>query len=492
MKTTTDKLFRLIKAMSPAEKRYFKRHYGSDTNTLTHLFDAINQQKEYDEDEIKVQMTGKAATNLKVYKFQLEQLILKSLMSHQHFSSLEYKVRGGLAHFDILLEKGLLETAQKQLEKTQALCLKANYLSYLPIIIEKEAKLQYLLTEGFSSLISPSYNNAKNSLPRLFSYHESLARLYSLMRVYLEQSIPLSNAQLHEKVNGFSKPITPSEIDPKQNILDKIAKSIQLAIFGTHTKTVEELNSALGEMKKRKYHIQLPDIYLFALRCAVESSLKVQDCESFAFFNNEGLSFSTKQAELGREYFYFATYEIQYLLCSDQPLTMLQKALGKHQEQIETLDIYPDIAQTIYFSWVCIAGLIHQQYEMVETPLAKLAQTPQETVNFAPALHQFLSLILLFEKPDHQALAQLYRKIKVKHSLSLPRAEKRLYSAFLQFFGDLIKAPQKGPKLANNLLKELESQEKSSFHRAFQQANLHKWLMAIAREEPYIAQLENK
>jgi hypothetical protein len=476
--------------MSPAEKRYFKRHYGSDTNTLTHLFDAINLQKEYNEAEIKAKMTGKAAENLKVYKFQLEQLILQSLISHQHFSTLEHKVRGGLAHFDILLEKGLPEMAKKQLEKTRALCLKTNYLSYLPIILEKEAKLQYLLTGGFSAPESPTFRTARETLPRLHKHQDSLSHLYRLMGVYLEQTLPLSETQLRHQHNGLATPVAPSDQDPKQNILDRIANSILWAILGEYQKAVQELYQVLPEMKKQKYHHQLPDIYLFALRCAVESSLKTRDYPHFSHFNDEGLLFSKKRAELAREFFYFATYELRYLIGKDQPFSAIQKALKKHQKQAETLNVNPDIAQTIYFSWICITGLIHQEYILAKTQVEKLAQIPQEAVDFAPALSQFLSLIIEFEKPNHRALAQLYRNIKVEHNLSLARAEKRLYSAFLQFFGDLIKVPQKGPDLARDLLKEIETQEKTPFHRVFQQVNLHKWLTAIVKEEPYIAQLE--
>ena len=75
MKTPKDNIFRLISAMTAAEKRYFKRHYSSDKNLLTELFDFINGMTSYREEAIKEHFSdSKLAKNLKVYKVQLSDL----------------------------------------------------------------------------------------------------------------------------------------------------------------------------------------------------------------------------------------------------------------------------------------------------------------------------------------------------------------------------------------------------------------------------------
>ena len=56
MKTPSDELFLLIKALTPSEKRYFKvevvaREKGANTAYFK-LFDAIDRQEEYDEEEL--------------------------------------------------------------------------------------------------------------------------------------------------------------------------------------------------------------------------------------------------------------------------------------------------------------------------------------------------------------------------------------------------------------------------------------------------------
>ncbi|HKK74536.1 MAG TPA: hypothetical protein VJ953_05660 [Saprospiraceae bacterium] len=490
MKTTTDKLFRLIKAMTPAEKRYFKRHYGSDTNTLTHLFDAINLQKEYDEADIRAQMPGKAANHLKVYKFQLEQLILKSLMSHQHFSSQEDKIRSGIAHFDILVEKGLLDMAQKQLERIKSITLKSDYLAYLPVIKEKEAKLHYLLTEGFSAASINPFYGSQQAMEELLAYHKTLGRLYSLVNTYLEKQKPLSKPQLQKELNGFSSFRLVLPENSKIALLNRLARGIELAILGEHQAVIEQLEEPLTELRKRKYAPQFPEIYEFGLRCMIETSFAIQDWSNFSKYLNEGLQFIKKQPELTKSYFYFAAYDIQYHLLTDQEASDLQKAIKKHQKQIDTLVCSPSLPQTIYFSWLSIAGMVHQWYALAEKHIDRLFQLPQEAVSFAPALGQILYLMLQFEKPNFAALNKFYREVKIKYSLSLPRQEKRLYSACLQFFGALSQQPKNAPELAENLLEEINAQKQSPFHRVFRQLFLHKWLRAIVKEESFIAQLE--
>ena len=71
MKVPTDNIFQLVHAMTASEKRYFKRHYASDTGAMTELFDYINNQKSYDEDQVKEHFKkSKISTHLKVYKVQ--------------------------------------------------------------------------------------------------------------------------------------------------------------------------------------------------------------------------------------------------------------------------------------------------------------------------------------------------------------------------------------------------------------------------------------
>ena len=108
MKIPTSNLFELIKAMSASEKRYYKRHYASEKNLTTDLFDFINKLEVYDEGEVKSHFKNtKLSKNLKVYKVQLTDVLLKSLVSYYAKKSAKSKIRQGLEEIDLLLEKQL-------------------------------------------------------------------------------------------------------------------------------------------------------------------------------------------------------------------------------------------------------------------------------------------------------------------------------------------------------------------------------------------------
>ena len=136
MKIPTDNLFQLIQAMSASEKRYFKRHYASEKSITTELFDFINKMKEYDEEEVKANFyQSKVSKNLKVYKVQLSELLLKSLISYHSKKSIRSKIRIGLEEIELLLTKQLYGMAQSRLKKIKDLCLKYEEHEYVFAIL---------------------------------------------------------------------------------------------------------------------------------------------------------------------------------------------------------------------------------------------------------------------------------------------------------------------------------------------------------------------
>jgi hypothetical protein len=106
----SDLLFELIKSLTKTEKGYFKKHqsFGStdgDKNYLR-LFDLIDNQKTYDEAEIKKKLKdAKTIKQLPALKNYLYKQILKALESY-HESDLS-DIRSTLNQIEILYHKGL-------------------------------------------------------------------------------------------------------------------------------------------------------------------------------------------------------------------------------------------------------------------------------------------------------------------------------------------------------------------------------------------------
>ena len=121
MKSKND-LFRLIRSLSKSEKRYFKLfstvYVSREKSNYIQLFDAIEKQKEYNEEEIITAFSKENFTNrFPVAKDYLYRLILKSLRLYNIEKSAETQVRAYLDDIRILYEKGLYPQCKEILEK---------------------------------------------------------------------------------------------------------------------------------------------------------------------------------------------------------------------------------------------------------------------------------------------------------------------------------------------------------------------------------------
>ena len=96
--------------MSAAEKRYFKRHFSSDKSLQTKLFDFINSMDEYEEEQVKEYFSdSNLAKNLKVYKVQLFDLLMKSLTSYHSKRNINSRIRIGLEEIEILHTRNVVD-----------------------------------------------------------------------------------------------------------------------------------------------------------------------------------------------------------------------------------------------------------------------------------------------------------------------------------------------------------------------------------------------
>ncbi len=141
MKTPSDNLYRLVHSMTAAEKRYFKRHYASGKNMLTELFDFLNSLSEYNEESVKQHFAGsKLVKNLKVYKVQLTDILLKSLTSYNYKNNVRSRIHCGLEEIRILLDKQLYDIAKGKIKKLKQLCQLHEEYNYLLSVLKLEAQ----------------------------------------------------------------------------------------------------------------------------------------------------------------------------------------------------------------------------------------------------------------------------------------------------------------------------------------------------------------
>lgn len=125
MKPKSD-LFYLIRSMSSAEKKHFKKFSvqgeGPGKKNYVRLFDFINQMEDYDESLIRKHFAGEALLrNLTSEKRYLFGMILRSLRDQHRDRSFREQIRNLIYDAEILLERRLFDAFWQTLSKAKKL-----------------------------------------------------------------------------------------------------------------------------------------------------------------------------------------------------------------------------------------------------------------------------------------------------------------------------------------------------------------------------------
>jgi len=141
MKTPSTALFRLIRKMSPSEKRYFKRfgllQQKKDSNKYTLLFDAINAQDEYDEGAILEEFKDyDFVNNFSEIKKYLFNQIQKALRNYHSKNSINIILYNYLSDISVLYGKELYKECNKLIRKAKKIAKKHEKWSILLLLNE--------------------------------------------------------------------------------------------------------------------------------------------------------------------------------------------------------------------------------------------------------------------------------------------------------------------------------------------------------------------
>lgn len=112
----SNELFDLIKSLSKSEKRFFKLSSSLQSGEKNYLkiFDFVDKQKEYDEEEIKEAYRGeKFIKHFPSEKNHLYKLILKSLRSFHSDRTISSVLKQELKNIEILYKKALYKECNK-------------------------------------------------------------------------------------------------------------------------------------------------------------------------------------------------------------------------------------------------------------------------------------------------------------------------------------------------------------------------------------------
>ncbi|MCB0641460.1 MAG: hypothetical protein KDC44_07455, partial [Phaeodactylibacter sp.] len=152
-KTPSDNLFRLVKSLTGSEKRYFKLFVG-ETNEKNskylELFDAIDQQEQFDDDLLRVAIYGTTPIESRKYselKAYLYDLLLRALQSYDHKSSVDFRLKNMLSGVRALYRRSHFDEARQLLHKAKKLALRYEQFHTLTEVIAWEKQIAYAKTD---------------------------------------------------------------------------------------------------------------------------------------------------------------------------------------------------------------------------------------------------------------------------------------------------------------------------------------------------------
>lgn len=183
-KTTSQDLFILIKSLNKNEKGYVKKvsfqRNNEDLNFIK-LFNAIDKQKDYDEEALLKNETYIA--QLPRLKNYLYDHILECLIGYYSKNNIDIVLRKMMGQVQVLYEKGLYEQCLKQLKRSKELAQGCERLICLLEILdwERQLSIEKMLVNDFD-LISEEEKKINIQLIDLSFYktsYQEISRIYS-------------------------------------------------------------------------------------------------------------------------------------------------------------------------------------------------------------------------------------------------------------------------------------------------------------------------
>ncbi len=492
MKKPNDHIFQIIHAMSPAEKRYFRLHFASGANQLTDLFDAVNRMKGYDEETLKGKVPKTVAKNIKVYKIQLQDLLLKSLTSYHSKRSVLSRVRTWLEEADILAEKQLFDQALDRLGKAKAICLHYEEFTYLLEISAREFYLKHVSNDRIGISKHPYFEEVEEFIRKIstgLNYH----RISSEWIEYLMQAYhrPPGEAEQRKALD-----IIEQEESGCRNDLSFRAQLSRNTLLMSVFKLV---NNVQKEGETRQANVRLfqafpqfqetmPFQYIAVLRNLMNYSLEHRNFDTAQDCIETGLALIRKNPAFASQavYFHYAVLEMNFecrqwdhiLNAWEQPVMQNLKKQGIAGERIAML----------CYIYLAVCNQILNKSAKVQFYLRKARECREEVRSYFAELLTLLDLINHWEAGDDFLVAKQMKTIKRKTGEGT-QPESPLFQDFLQLFA--CKKQEDRPPIAARILSGMPKWEGSALGFMVKKNGLQHWLQAVAAGRSFSQEMQS-
>lgn len=171
-----EELFYLIKSLSKSEKRYFRLlTTGGEEVEFLLLFEAMDEQREYDEVAIKKQFQGKAfVRQLTTMKNYLRHKILYALRSYHAHLSVATELYDMLKNVEILFHKGLYTLCESELHRAEKKAERFQQYTALFHVLDWKRKVHHALHPRDFTTVKPLVERQREALGTTVEYLELL------------------------------------------------------------------------------------------------------------------------------------------------------------------------------------------------------------------------------------------------------------------------------------------------------------------------------
>jgi hypothetical protein len=231
-KPNSVKLFNLVKSIKSSEKRYFRlmtrQENGQDKSKFLQLFDLIDSQQEYDEDELALQADFVTPGQLSNLKANLYKKILSSLRNYNVSSTPDMQTRELVDHAQLLFDRSLYKQCDEILKKAKTLAKRNDNLEQLLVILKWQKNLLFQASSvdnrSRASKIIAEVQEVNNRINNINQYTNLQLELNA---IYLTTGFIKNESEYNQILNMFSSSL------PKvnENLLSLTEKSSLYSLF---------------------------------------------------------------------------------------------------------------------------------------------------------------------------------------------------------------------------------------------------------------------
>lgn len=485
MKTPNDHIHVLIQSMTASEKRYFKMHFVSEKSLITELFDYLNSLEKYDEQQVKNYFSNsKLSKNLKVYKVQLSDLILKSLSVYHYKKGVEGKICAGLEEIKILLVRSLHLPATNKLKQLKKLCLKHEQFQSLITALQLECQLP-LKNDEEKKQILQLINHYSSKLSHIAWLKYKAAEFQELC--LNEQFFVLNDDKLSEKAlilqefkAADNQPISFLEEYYQNDIVASAQRLFSKDKFN-------EIESRLKNINLLKQQSNFKELYAYSYWQALyfygEALVLNHQFETWKTFLPELKNFLKEFPWLHHHRLQIYYLEIAAAYNFNQ-MKEVENIGNQLMEYLETREEQDNSLLLLCYIYLAVANLSLHRHRRVQFYLRRLHKIAKKQSDVFSHFGDALELISNYETQDFfviQNLLASYKRKQYYRKTNLP-----FFDALFELFTKFSKIEMtEHSSFAAHFLTQLDNYKGEHLCQLLQKFILKDWLTAIVNQQKY-------